>query len=280
MKIIRSINAMVNEIDRLKKRDCTIGLVPTMGYLHEGHISLLNRGRKENDMLIMSIFVNPIQFGPYEDIKRYPRDMRRDKAIAVREKVDIIFYPRARDMYPSEFRTYVDVERVTEGLCGGRRPGHFRGVATVVAKLFNIVMPDTAYFGQKDAQQAIVIRQMVKDLNMPIKIKTMPIVREKDGLAISSRNKYLDNRERMACLVLSQSLNQAKALVKRGIKDVSIIKRKVSELVRTEKLARIDYVEIVDKENLKRLKYIKKGHTLIALAVYINKTRLIDNIIL
>ncbi len=280
MKIIRSVRAMGKEIKRLKKNGKIIGLVPTMGYLHKGHISLLNRGRKENDILIMSIFVNPIQFGPEEDIKRYPRDIQRDKAIAVREKVDIIFYPRARDMYPSEFRTYVDVERVTEGLCGGRRPGHFRGVATVVAKLFNIVMPDRAYFGQKDAQQAIVIRKMVKDLNMPVKIKTMPIVREKDGMAISSRNKYLDNKERRAGLVLSQSLKEAKDLVKRGIKDVSIIKRKVTELIRTEKPACIDYVEIVDKEKLERLKYIKKGHTLIALAVYINKTRLIDNITL
>ena len=280
MKIIRSIQAMAKEVKRLKKNGKTIGLVPTMGYLHDGHISLLNRGKKENNILIMSIFVNPIQFGPYEDFKRYPRDMQRDKAIAKREKVDIIFYPRARDMYPSEFSTYVGVERLTEGLCGKRRPGHFRGVTTVVAKFFNIVMPDRAYFGQKDAQQAIVIRKMVKDLNMPIKVNVLPIVREKNGLAISSRNKYLNNRERMASLILCQSLKEARAMVKRGVSNCGTIKQKITNLIKRERLACIDYVEIVDKENLKRLKYINKGHTLIALAVYINKTRLIDNMTL
>jgi len=280
MKLIRSIPAMAAEIDHLKKRGKSIGLVPTMGYLHEGHISLLRRGRYENDILVMSIFVNPIQFCPYEDFKTYPRDMQRDKAIASREAVDIIFYPRARDMYPLEFCTYVDVERLTQGLCGAKRPGFFRGVGTVVTKLFNIVKPDIAYFGQKDAQQAVVIRQMARDLNMPIKIKTMPIVRERDGLAMSSRNNYLNSEERRASLILYQSLKEARAMVKRGVSNCGTIKQKITNLIKRERLARIDYVEIVDKDNLEKIRSVKKGHTLIALAVYINKTRLIDNITL
>ncbi len=277
MKIIRSISVMADEISRLKERGRTIGFVPTMGYLHEGHISLLRKARKENNILVMSIFVNPIQFGPKEDLRRYPRDLRHDKEIAVREKVDIIFYPGAKEMYPRGFTSYVDVERLTKGLCGARRPGHFRGVTTVVAKLFNIVRPDIAYFGQKDSQQAQVIRQMIKDLNMPIKIKVLPIVREKDGLAMSSRNKYLNERERKAGIVLFRSLREAGDMVKKGIRDATAVKTKLIRAIAEERLARVDYIEIVDKESLEKIRYIKKGHTLIALAVYIGKIRLIDN---
>lgn len=271
---------MAKEVTRLKKTGKSIGFVPTMGYLHQGHASLLRRGRKENDILIMSIFVNPIQFGPKEDFRRYPRDLKQDKVIALKEKVDIIFYPEARDMYPPDFSTYVEVKRLSEGLCGARRRGHFKGVATVVAKLFNITRPDIAYFGQKDSQQAIVIKQMVKDLNMPLQIKVLPIIREKDGLAMSSRNKYLNNEEIKASLILSRSLLEAREMVKRGVLKAAIIKRKIADLIRSEKLARIDYIDIVDKNNLERIKEIKPGQTLIALAVYIGKTRLIDNIII
>jgi pantoate--beta-alanine ligase len=270
---------MAAEIGRLKKKGCSIGFVPTMGYLHEGHASLLGRGRKENDILIMSIFVNPIQFGPKEDFKRYPRNFRQDKEIAKREKVDIIFYPSAKAIYHSDFCTYIDVERLTEGLCGAKRPGHFRGVATVVTKLFNIIRPDTAYFGRKDAQQAVVIKQMVKDLNIPVKIKVLPILRGKDGLAVSSRNSYLNEKERKAAVVLIRSLKAAGNLVKEGIRDAVTVRTRIVRIIAGEKLARIDYIEIVHKENLEKLKRIKKGHTLIALAVYIGKTRLIDNMI-
>lgn len=279
MKVIRNISSAVKEIERLKKGGCTIGFVPTMGYLHEGHISLLRRARRENDILAMSIFVNPIQFGPGEDFKEYPRDFQRDRDIALREKVDIIFYPDIKEMFPPGFNTYINVEEVTKGLCGAKRPGHFRGVATVVAKLFNIIRPDTAYFGQKDAQQAVVIKKMVKDLNIPVKIKVLPIVREKDGLAISSRNSYLNKREREASRVLFLSLQEARGMVKKGIMDVDILKKKMAQIIRKEKLAHIDYIEIVDKESLEKIKSIKRGRTLIALAVYIGKTRLIDNIV-
>ena len=271
---------MAKEVNRLKKAGKTIGFVPTMGYLHEGHASLLRQGRKENDILIMSIFVNPIQFGPKEDLRRYPRDLKRDKLIALKEKVDIIFYPEARDMYPPDFSTYVEVERLTEGLCGARRRGHFKGVATVVAKLFNIIRPDIAYFGQKDSQQAAVIKQMVKDLNMPLQIKVLPIIRERDGLAMSSRNSYLNREERKASLILYRSLIEAGEMVKRGVINAGLIKRKMANLIRSEKLARIDYIEIVDKGTLEKIKEVKKRKTLIALAVYIGKTRLIDNIVI
>ena len=280
MKILRSISAMISEINHLKKKGHTIGFVPTMGYLHKGHASLLCKARKENHIVVMSIFVNPIQFGPHEDYNKYPQDLRKDKKIAAKEKTDIIFYPRAKEMYPSDFSTYVKIKRLTEGLCGAKRPGHFCGVATVVTKLFNIVRPDKAYFGQKDFQQAIVIRQMVKDLNIPVKINVLPIVREKDGLAMSSRNSYLNSEERRAGLILSQSLKKARAMIKKGVSNSGTIKQKIINLIRKEKLARIDYVEIVDKNNLEKVKYINKGHTLIALAVYINKTRLIDNMTL
>lgn len=278
MKTIRSLHTMAKEIDRLKKAGFSIGFVPTMGYLHEGHVSLLKKGRKENDILVMSIFVNPIQFGPREDFRRYPRDFQRDEEIALEQKVDIIFYPDTARMYPKDFKTHVEVEGLTQGLCGLRRPGHFRGVTTVVAKLFNIVRPDTAYFGQKDAQQALVIKRMVRDLNFPIKIKVLPTVREKDKLAMSSRNVYLDRKERKAAVSLFRSLKQASAMIKKGVRDIDTIKRKLAEFIREEKCARIDYIEIVDRKNLERLESVKRGNTLIALAVYIGKTRLIDNI--
>ena len=210
MKIIHSINQMASVSKRLRADGQAIGFVPTMGALHEGHLSLMRKARKENDVVVVSIFVNPIQFGPQEDYRRYPRNLRQDARLCSKEGVGIIFYPQAKDIYPQGYKTYVDVEDLSKVLCGKFRPGHFSGVATVVTKLFNIVNPDIAYFGQKDAQQAIIIQRMAKDLNMPIKIKVMPTVREKDDLALSSRNAYLSKSERKDAAVLYQALNLAR----------------------------------------------------------------------
>lgn len=279
MKTFRSIKKTTEYIKNLKKKGKTIGFVPTMGYLHEGHLSLMRASRKECDISVISIFVNPTQFGSSEDYRKYPRDFRRDEKLARQVGVDIIFYPNRRSMYPSGFRTRVNVKGITEVLCGISRPGHFQGVTIVVTKLFNILQPDIAYFGQKDAQQSIVIKMMVKDLNMPIKIKMLPIIREADGLAISSRNTYLSKEERKDALVLYQSLKKAAMLVKKGEKRASKIKNIMRNMIRAKKKARIDYISIVDTENLREQKLIKKG-TLIALAVWMGKTRLIDNTII
>ena len=222
--------------------------------------------------------MNPTQFGPNEDFRKYPRDFRHDEKLARGVGVDIVFYPDRRNMYPAGFRTRVGVKGITGLMCGASRPGHFQGVTTVVAKLFNIIQPDVAYFGQKDAQQAIVIKRMVKDLNMPVKIKTLPIIREPDGLAMSSRNAYLSKEERKRATVLYQALRKAKRLIKDGRDDAAGIKRIIRELICSRKGARIDYIAVVDAENLKEQKRVRKS-TLIALAVWIGKTRLIDNII-
>jgi pantoate--beta-alanine ligase len=278
MRLIRSIKKMYEFSKKAHLEGKTIGFVPTMGYLHQGHLSLIRKARKENDIVVVSIFVNPIQFGPKEDFKKYPRDLKRDMNLAKQVGTDVIFYPDAKDMYPEGFKTYVNVEELSEKLCGKFRPGHFKGVATVVTKLFNIVCPDIAYFGQKDAQQAIIIKRMVADLNIPVKIKVLPIVREKDGLAMSSRNTYLNEKERKDALVLYQALNLAKELIKSGITDTKTIIRKMRQLIEKKKNAKIDYIEIVQMENLKSLKVIS-DNCLIALAVWIGKTRLIDNII-
>jgi len=279
MKIIRSIKEMVRVSKGLKLKGKTIGLVPTMGALHEGHLSLIRSCRKENDFVVISIFVNPAQFGRREDLKKYPRNLKQDAFLCSKEGVDIIFYPNTKDMYPDNYNTYVLVENLSSVLCGKSRPGHFKGVATVVTKLFNITGPDIAYFGQKDAQQSIIIKKMVKDLNIPVRIKVMPIVREKDGLALSSRNIYLESKERQDAVVLPLSLALAKDLINKGVKDAQRIIRSMRQLIQEKKSARIDYISIVDTDNLKPIERTN-GNFLITLAVWIGKTRLIDNIVI
>ena len=276
MRIIRSIKKIKQELDRSRAKGKSIGFVPTMGFLHEGHLSLIRRARKDNRVVVVSIFVNPTQFGPDEDLKEYPRDMVRDAALCEKEGVDYIFYPTAKAMYPKGYSTYVKVEGLTENLCGKFRPAHFRGVTTVVSKLFNIVKPDTAYFGQKDAQQAIVIKRMSEDLNTGIGIKIVPTVREKDGLAMSSRNAYLSSVERAVAPTVYRALQLGRDLIKLGDRDaagiISEMRRMVSPIA-----SKIDYISIVDPDNLKDIKKIK-GKILIAAAVWIGDTRLIDNI--
>jgi pantoate--beta-alanine ligase len=278
MQIIETIPRMSVTVRLLKKDGKSIGFVPTMGYLHEGHLSLARTAKKHNDVVIMSIFVNPIQFGPREDLDNYPRDLKRDEEMASQAGVDIIFYPSAKDVYPPGFSTYVTVGKLTDGLCGESRPGHFRGVTTVVTKLFGIVKPDIAYFGQKDAQQALVIKKMVEDLNMGIDIKMLPIVREKDGVAMSSRNVYLSRAERKDAGILYEALNAAKKLIEEGEMNSAKIIKVMEAAVKSKPTARIDYISIVDTKNLKPVKKVSDG-ALIAVAVYFGKTRLIDNII-
>ena len=279
MRIISSIKQMSKFSQKIKRKSRTLGFVPTMGALHAGHLSLIRQARKENNIVVVSIFVNPIQFGPGEDFKKYPRMLKQDAKLCNGEGVDIIFYPIANELYPSDYKTYVTVEGLSDCLCGKFRIGHFKGVATVVTKLFNIVNPDIAYFGQKDAQQAIIIKKMAEDLNIPVKIKVMPTVREKDGLAMSSRNSYLNEKEIKDAIVLSRSLNLAEDLIKRGIKDTNKIIRSMRQLIQSKKTAQIDYISIVDAVSLKPIKKIT-DNCLIALAVWIGKTRLIDNIII
>jgi len=247
--------------------------------LHQGHLSLIRQARKENDFTVVSIFVNPAQFGPKEDFKKYPRILKKDALLCKKSGVDIIFYPEVKAMYPDNYKTYVSVEDLSSCLCGKSRPGHFRGVATIVSKLFNIIQPDTAYFGQKDAQQAGIIKKMVCDLNMPVKIKVMPTIREKDGLALSSRNVYLNKNERQDALVLFKALNLASSLIKNGLRDTNRIMYRVSETIKKKRTAKIDYISIVSLEDLKPIKKISES-CLIALAVWIGKTRLIDNVII
>lgn len=255
-----------------------VGLVPTMGCLHQGHLALLAKARAENGLTILSIFVNPLQFGVGEDYEEYPRDLESDAVQVEKAGGHIIFAPTVKEMYPQGYATYVDVERLTAGLCGASRPHHFRGVTTVVAKLFNIVIPDNAYFGQKDAQQALVIQRMVRDLNMNVLVHIMPTVREADGLAMSSRNSYLSPAERRAALILSQTLLQVSEKIQGGQRDASAIQAFIVKEISSEPLATIDYVSIVDTEEIRPVKKIS-GRILIALAVRFGKTRLIDNII-
>ena len=257
----------------------TLGFVPTMGYLHEGHLSLVRRARAENDRVAVSIFVNPTQFGPQEDLAQYPRDLQRDLALLEREGTDVVFNPSPEEMYPGGFNTRVDVEKVTERLEGAFRPGHFRGVATVVAKLFNIVEPTRAYFGSKDAQQLIVIKKMVQDLNMNLEIVPVPTVREPDGLAMSSRNTYLGPLERVAALVLYRALSLAQQLHGGGERKAEPIRQEMTRLIRGEPRASIDYVSIAHPQTLEELDEIS-GPALVSLAVRIGKTRLIDNVML
>lgn len=275
MKTLNSIEEVRNQIRQWKSEGCSIGLVPTMGYLHEGHISLIQRA-SENDRVVVSIFVNPMQFGPNEDLASYPRDFERDSRICERNGVDLIFSPEPEEMYGSEFYSYVDMSVVTEELCGLSRPGHFRGVCTVVSKLFNIVAPDRAYFGEKDAQQVAVIRQMVKDLNFDLEVKGCPIVREEDGLAKSSRNVYLSEDERKAALVLSRSIELGKRLAGEGERNTDRLINEMKSFIQKEPLARIDYLKAVDSVTMKPVSVIDR-QVLVAMAVFIGKTRLLDN---
>ena len=273
---IRDLKAVINEERRKGK---TIGLVPTMGYLHEGHISLVKASKRENDFTVISIFVNPTQFGVNEDFSKYPRDIERDSKMAEEAGVDVIFAPSIDEMYPRGYKTYVDVEDITDKMCGKSRPGHFKGVTTVVAKLFNIVQANRAYFGQKDAQQVIVIKKMVEDLNMNIEIVTCPIVREKDGLAMSSRNVYLGSDAREAALILSKVLFEVEKLINNGERDKEKIVEFIEKKISSERLAVIDYLAVVSAEDLSDVEQIA-GKVLIALAVKFGSTRLIDNIIM
>lgn len=279
MKTIVRIPEMKEVARELRAQAKKIGFVPTMGFLHEGHLSLIRECQRAADATVVSIFVNPLQFGPKEDFKEYPRDLERDAGLLEAEGVDFLFYPEASEMYPKGFRTMVEVIGLQDKLCGRSRPGHFRGVCTVVLKLFHIVQPDIALFGQKDAQQALILQKMVKDLDLDVDIRVLPIVRESDGLALSSRNTYLDVKERQAALVLRKSLVEAERMFEAGERRAGVILAKMKELVSQEPLARIDYVEIVDLEELDPVETIDRD-VLVALAVYIGRTRLIDNIVL
>lgn len=276
MKIIARIDDLRKEINLAKAKGDQIGLVPTMGYLHEGHLSLIRQAKKENNCVVTTIFVNPAQFGPSEDFDKYPRDFEGDTLKAEKNGTDILFIPDVKEIYAQGYKTYIEVTEITDKLCGESRPGHFRGVATIVLKLFNIVKPHKAYFGEKDFQQLQVIRQMVKDLNLEIEIIGMPIIREEDGLAMSSRNAYLSNEERISALSLHESLNLAEKMIRNGINESIIIKNHMEKLINSKPFTEIDYISIcnpytfIEKERV-------EGETLIALAIRVGKTRLIDN---
>ncbi len=276
MKIVETVAEVRAQVREWRQQGLSVGLVPTMGYLHEGHQSLIDRAVAENDRVVVSVFVNPMQFGVGEDLESYPRDMDRDAAICEKAGASLIFHPEPSEMYPGDFSSFVDMSTLTGGLCGKTRPVHFRGVCTVVSKLFNIVTPDRAYFGQKDAQQLAVIRHMVNDLSYGIEIVGCPIVREEDGLAKSSRNTYLNPEERQAALVLSRSLSKGRELLEAGEKDASKIRQVIVDELEAEPLAKIDYVEVVDWNTLEAVETADKP-VLVAIAVYIGKTRLIDN---
>lgn len=278
MNTVKTIVEVRDQVNAWKKEGFRIALVPTMGYLHEGHASLISRAASENEKVVVSIFVNPIQFGPKEDLASYPKDLERDKLLCENAGAHLIFAPDVSEMYCEDALTNVSVNSLTNGLCGAKRPGHFDGVCTVVSKLFNIISADKAYFGEKDAQQLAVIKRMVRDLNFPIEIIGCPIVREDDGLAKSSRNNYLSSKERIAALILNKSLTKGKELLSYGEKSTEGLKTIIKAQLQSEVLARIDYIEVVDSLSLKPVEIIDKP-TLVAIAVFIGKTRLIDNFI-
>lgn len=278
MKIAETIAEVRAEVKEWRKQGLSIGLVPTMGFLHEGHQSLIERACRENDRVVVSDFVNPVQFGPGEDLASYPRDLERDAEVCRKAGAALIFHPSPEEMYFPDFCTYVNMESLSEELCGKTRPTHFRGVCTVVSKLFHIVAPDRAYFGQKDAQQLAIIKRMVRDLNFDIEIVGCPIVREADGLAKSSRNTYLSAEERQAALVLSKAVALGQSMAEQGEKDAEKIVSAMKELIFQEPMARIDYVQAVDAVTVQPVKEMTPP-VLVAMAVYIGKTRLIDNFI-
>lgn len=276
MELVTTVEEVRSRVKQWKKEGLTVGLVPTMGYLHDGHKSLIDRAVKENDRVVVSDFVNPTQFGENEDLGSYPRDIERDSKLCEEAGAALIFHPAPEEMYAPDYCTFVDMNKLTDVLCGKTRPIHFSGVCSVVSKVFNIVTPDRAYFGQKDAQQLAVIRRMVRDLNFDIEIVGCPIVREPDGLALSSRNTYLNTEERKAALVLSQALKLGKDMMESGETDAVKIRKAMVEHIEKEPLARIDYVEIVDADSLESVQKIE-NKVLTAMAVYIGNTRLIDN---
>lgn len=279
MKVVGTIKEVRELVKEWKRNGESVGFVPTMGYLHEGHGSLITKARENNDKVVVSIFVNPLQFGPSEDLESYPRDLEKDSKFCESLGADLIFHPEPEEMYHDDFSSYVDMSVLTEELCGLSRPVHFRGVCTVVSKLFNIVQPDNAYFGEKDAQQLAIIKHMVQDLNMDVNVVGCPIVREEDGLAKSSRNTYLSTEERQAALILSKTIELAKKLIAEGEKDADVVVAKMKANIETEPMAKIDYVKAVNGLTMQQQKEIK-APMLIAMAVYIGKTRLIDNAII
>lgn len=275
--VVHTIAEVREWVDGARRAGCSVGFVPTMGALHEGHADLIRASVTEQDVTIVSIFVNPLQFGPNEDLDRYPRTLAEDTEVVAACGADLIFAPSASEMYPGEQLTFIDVEGITAGLCGASRPGHFRGVATVVAKLFNIVQPDVAYFGQKDAQQVAVIERMVRDLAMPIRIVRCPTAREADGLAISSRNRYLSAEERQAAAVLYKALQAGATAIQAGQREADKVRRVMADHLRSEPLARVDYIEIVDEDTFEAISYVNENIVLVG-AILIGNTRLIDNL--
>lgn len=279
MKVVHTIEAVRSAVAAARQRNLRVGLVPTMGALHAGHGSLVETARAECGFVVVSVFVNPLQFGPSEDFDEYPRTLAEDAVFCQERGADLTFAPAVSEMYPSRQLTFVTVEEVTDRLCGASRPGHFRGVATVVTKLLNIVLPDVVYFGQKDAQQAAVIKRMVRDLNVRVQIGVVPTVREPDGLAMSSRNSYLSAEDRRAALVLYQALQAAASLVTNGEKDAHVVRSYLQTSIEAEPRAKLDYAEVVNPDTMQPVKLIE-GAVLLAVAAYFGTTRLIDNLLI
>lgn len=280
MNLIRNISLLRTALKKIVDNG-SIGFVPTMGFLHEGHVKLIKKSISENETTIVSIYVNPTQFGPKEDFSVYPRNLEKDKILLESLGVDILFYPENKEIYPENFLTKVNVSELGEVLCGKSRPGHFEGVATIVLKLFNIINPDFAYFGQKDAQQLIIIKKMVEDLNLKVKVKSLPTVREEDGLALSSRNIKLSDEGRKSAAILNRSLKNAeKIIINKSIRDSDVIRKGIKKMIESENSTRIDYVEIISLKGLKKIQNIDINNTLIATAIFIEGVRLIDNFIL
>jgi len=279
MDVVRTVTELRERVGDARRRGRTVGLVPTMGAMHAGHASLVRRARAENGYVVVSIFVNPTQFGPSEDLDKYPRDMVGDSDLCEKEGVDLIFAPTVQEMYPDGFRTYVTVEGLSEVLCGASRPGHFRGVTTVVAKLFNQVGPDKAYFGRKDVQQAVIIQRMVRDLDIPVEIVVCPTVRDNDGLALSSRNSYLSPEERKQATVLYRALSAAQEMFTAGRHDPGALLARMKDIIASQPLVRPDYLRIVDSETLEDVQSVCRG-ALVTVAAHVGGARLIDNITL
>ncbi|MCL6636605.1 MAG: pantoate--beta-alanine ligase [Alicyclobacillus sp.] len=277
MRQVQTIADLRSAVQAARQRGQSVGLVPTMGYLHAGHLALVDAARRDNELVVVSIFVNPLQFGPREDFARYPRDLARDAALLQEHEVDLLFAPSVEEMYPRPLATFVEVPDLSQTLCGRSRPGHFRGVATVVSKLFHLVQPDRAYFGQKDGQQLAVIQRMVSDLNIPVEVVAVPTVREPDGLAMSSRNIYLSADDRRHATVLYRALQHAKALITDGERDGRRVAAEVAQRVAAEPGVRLDYAEVVDWETLQPADVLQ-GRVMVAVAAYVGQARLIDNL--
>lgn len=279
MLIIKNPREMHSYSQKMRSQGKSIGFVPTMGYLHEGHLSLVEAAKRKADIVVVSIFVNPTQFGPNEDFRRYPQDPKRDQRLLKNFEVDALFIPTQKEMYSAGYKTYVEVEGLSKKLCGRSRPHHFRGVTTIVAKLFNIIAPDFAFFGEKDFQQQLIIKRMVRDLNLPVEIVILPTVREYDGLAMSSRNKYLNKKQRSAATVLYRALSLAKKEIEKGECNAKRVEQKMRALIKKESLVRLDYLAIADPETLEDVKRLR-NRVLVAVAAYVGRARLIDNLLI